>query len=669
MINCNPETVSTDYDTSDRLYFEPLTAEDVLEIIAAERRNGTLHGVIVQFGGQTSAQAGGTAGSRASAHTGHLAERHRPRRGPRPLQAIARPIGAAPAPPAASPRAGAGARHRGKDRLPDRDPALLCAGRPPPWKIVHDAPQLERYLARLLGDLDRPSELVVSDKRPLLIDRYLSDAIEVDVDCLADGTDTVIAGIMEHIEEAGIHSGDSACALPPHSLKPEIIAEISRQTRELALALQVGGLMNVQFAVKGGDIYVLEVNPRASRTVPFVAKVVGMPVAKIAARIMAGERLKSFNLVPPKLNHVGVKEAVFPFARFPGVDTVLGPEMKSTGEVMGIDRTFEIAFAKSQLGGGSRVAAQGHGVRVGARRRQGRAHPAGREGPDRSRLSGRRHVRDAALPGRAGGGGRPHPEGLRGAAQYRGRHPQRGDSAGLQHHRGGPRRWPTAARYGGLPSCIKCRITPLFQGPSLRRKESKPISGVISRVRTLPELFRLSLLRRPHRLSQFNKRFEGPRNWGRAPKESGPNRQELPTGGSGHIFGSCAGGSPAKGFSRRAQEPDWATGVGGRFTIAGLQSGFCPRSGLCLRCSASHVPPTDRRRRNAVVSTWCYSTGGTRRVGTRLVVTRTAPAWRPTIRHFGSNTVIGLPIKCCNTVQNSDAEDRRDRLEKLPHDG
>ncbi len=198
-----------------------------------------------------------------------------------------------------------------------------------------------------------------------MIDRYLTDAIEVDVDCLADGTDTYIAGIMEHIEEAGIHSGNSACSLPPHNLSAEIIAELDRQTRALALALKVGGLMNAQYAIKDGDIYVLEVNPRASRTVPFVAKVIGLPVAKIAARIMAGEALKSFNLEPQHFEpgaakHVGVKEAVFPFARFGDkVDTVLGPEMKSTGEVMGIDRDYNIAFAKSQLGGGTRVPKSG----------------------------------------------------------------------------------------------------------------------------------------------------------------------------------------------------------------------------------------------------------------------------------------------------------------------
>jgi carbamoyl-phosphate synthase large subunit len=205
----------------------------------------------------------------------------------------------------------------------------------------------------------------VSAKRPLLIDRYLSDAIEVDVDCLCDGTDVYIAGIMEHIEEAGIHSGDSACSLPPYSLSQGTIAELERQTRALALALDVGGLMNVQYAIKDGEIYVLEVNPRASRTVPFVAKVTGIPVAKIAARTMAGETLASFDLPPQRFEpdaarHIGVKEAVFPFARFgPAVDTVLGPEMKSTGEVMGIDHSFAIAFAKSQIGGGANLPREG----------------------------------------------------------------------------------------------------------------------------------------------------------------------------------------------------------------------------------------------------------------------------------------------------------------------
>jgi carbamoyl-phosphate synthase large subunit len=363
MVNCNPETVSTDYDTSDRLYFEPLTAEDVLEIIDTECSNGTLHGVIVQFGGQTPLK---------------LAE---------PLEKAKVPI------LGTSPDAIDLAEDRDRfkqllDRLKLRQadsgiatspekaraiaetigypivirPSYVLGGRG--MEIVHDAAHIDRYLVRLTADLDRPTELAVSERRPLLIDRYLTDAIEVDVDCLADGTDTYIAGIMEHIEEAGIHSGDSACSLPPYDLSSATIAELDRQTRALALALKVGGLMNVQYAIKGGDIYVLEVNPRASRTVPFVAKVIGLPVAKIAARIMAGEKLASFRLKPQNFEpgaarHVGVKEAVFPFARFPGVDTVLGPEMKSTGEVMGIARDYNVAFVKSQLGGGTRLPKKG----------------------------------------------------------------------------------------------------------------------------------------------------------------------------------------------------------------------------------------------------------------------------------------------------------------------
>jgi len=360
MINCNPETVSTDYDTSDRLYFEPLTAEDVIEIIDTERANGILHGVIVQFGGQTPLK---------------LAE---------PLERADVPI------LGTSPDAIDLAEDRDRfkqllDELKLRQPKSGIATSPekaqviaesigypivirPSYvlggramEIVHDAQQLDRYVARLAADLDRPSEFAVSEKRPLLIDRYLTDAVEVDVDCLADGEETYIAGIMEHIEEAGIHSGDSACSLPPHNLSAEVIAKLDRQTRALALALKVGGLMNAQYAIKDGDIYVLEVNPRASRTVPFVAKVTGIAAAKIAARIMAGEKLSSFKLKPQNFEpgaarHVGVKEAVFPFARFgAAVDTVLGPEMKSTGEVMGIDGDYNVAFVKSQLGGGTRL--------------------------------------------------------------------------------------------------------------------------------------------------------------------------------------------------------------------------------------------------------------------------------------------------------------------------
>ncbi len=346
MVNCNPETVSTDYDTSDRLYFEPLTAEDVLEIIRTEQQNGTVKGVIVQFGGQTplklaqALEAAGVPILGTSPDAIDLAEdRDRfnaliTRLGLRqPASAIARSPGEA--------RAKADAI--GYPVV--IRPSYVLGGRA--MEIVHDGTEVDRYVVRLSATLDRPSELVVSERRPLLIDRYLTDATEVDVDCLADGRDTFVAGIMEHIEEAGIHSGDSACSLPPHSLDAAMIAELERQTRDLALALGVVGLMNVQYAIKDGEVYVLEVNPRASRTVPFVAKVIGLPVAGLASRIMAGTPLSDLALSRPRPQHIAVKEAVFPFARFPGVDPVLGPEMRSTGEVMGIDADFSIAFAKS----------------------------------------------------------------------------------------------------------------------------------------------------------------------------------------------------------------------------------------------------------------------------------------------------------------------------------
>jgi carbamoyl-phosphate synthase large subunit len=358
MINCNPETVSTDYDTSDRLYFEPLTAEDVLEIIRTEQSNGKLKGVIVQFGGQTPLklaeplEEAGVPILGTSPDAIDLAEdRDRfkaliEKLGLRqPDSAIARTVGEAAA---AAERLGYPVVIR---------PSYVLGGRA--MEIVHDGAEIDRYVAKLSATLDSPSELIVSAKRPLLIDRYLADATEVDVDCLADGRDTFIAGIMEHIEEAGIHSGDSACSLPPHSLSPEIIAELERQTRELALALGVVGLMNVQYAIKGDSVYVLEVNPRASRTVPFVAKVIGMPVAAIASEVMAGKPLASFGLKPAKIDHIAVKEAVFPFARFPGVDPILGPEMRSTGEVMGLDRDFAVAFGKSQLGAGQTLPTAG----------------------------------------------------------------------------------------------------------------------------------------------------------------------------------------------------------------------------------------------------------------------------------------------------------------------
>ncbi|MCG5236819.1 carbamoyl-phosphate synthase large subunit [Xanthobacter oligotrophicus] len=370
MVNCNPETVSTDYDTSDRLYFEPLTAEDVLELIAREKTNGTLKGVIVQFGGQT------------------------------PLK-LAKALEDAEVPIlGTSPDAIDLAEDRDRfktllDRLKIRQPAngiaysveqaRLVAGdlgypmvvRPSyvlggrAMQIIREESQLGDYLLETLPGLvpqevkarypnDKTGQInTVLGKNPLLFDRYLSDAIEVDVDALCDGTDVFIAGIMEHIEEAGIHSGDSACSLPSYSLSPQILAALEKQTAAMALALGVVGLMNVQYAIKGDVIYVLEVNPRASRTVPFVAKVIGLPIAKIAARVMAGEKLAAFDLKRPQVAHIAIKEAVFPFARFPGVDTVLGPEMRSTGEVMGLDTDFGVAFAKSQLGGGTKVPKSG----------------------------------------------------------------------------------------------------------------------------------------------------------------------------------------------------------------------------------------------------------------------------------------------------------------------
>ncbi|ALK08665.1 carbamoyl-phosphate synthase large subunit [Blastochloris viridis] len=354
MINCNPETVSTDYDTSDRLYFEPLTTEDVTEILAREQTNGRLHGAIVQFGGQTplklaeSLEQANIPILGTSPDAIDLAEDRDRFKHLLDELGLKQPQNAIAVSPEDARAKAAGMGYPIVIR-----PSYVLGGRA--MEIVFDPAHLGRYLERLTRDLARPGELVVSDKRPLLLDRYLADAIEVDVDCLCDGTDTFVAGVMEHIEEAGIHSGDSACSLPPHSLSEATIAELERQTRAMALALNVGGLMNVQYAIKNGDIYVLEVNPRASRTVPFVAKVIGVPIAKIAARTMAGEKLKSFGLKRPKFAHVGVKEAVFPFARFPGVDTVLGPEMRSTGEVMGLDHDYAIAFAKSQIGSGTKV--------------------------------------------------------------------------------------------------------------------------------------------------------------------------------------------------------------------------------------------------------------------------------------------------------------------------
>ena len=349
MVNCNPETVSTDYDTSDRLYFEPLTGEDVLEIIRIEASAGELAGVIVQLGGQT------------------------------PLK-LARPLFEAGVPIlGTSPDAIDLAEDRERfqqliHKLHLRQPANDICIRPdearqkaqrigfplvirPSYvlggqamRIVHDASELDRFMI----ETDKLSKL-----GPILIDSYLQDAIEIDVDVVADGETVFIAGIMEHIEEAGIHSGDSACSLPPYTLGQAVLVEVRRAAEALARALEVKGLMNVQMAIKDNEVFIIEVNPRASRTVPFVAKAIGVPIAKIAARVMAGEELAAFSLVERPLGHVAVKEAVFPFARFPGVDLLLGPEMKSTGEVIGLDRDFGSAFAKSQLASGNLLPREG----------------------------------------------------------------------------------------------------------------------------------------------------------------------------------------------------------------------------------------------------------------------------------------------------------------------
>ncbi|MEM7300724.1 MAG: carbamoyl-phosphate synthase large subunit [Pseudomonadota bacterium] len=355
MVNCNPETVSTDYDTSDRLYFEPLTAEDVLEIVRTERAEGEFLGVIVQFGGQTplklanALEEAGVPILGTSPDAIDLAEdRDRFQKLlieldlKQPNNGIARSV------------------EEAKEIVADIGypvvirPSYVLGGRA--MEIVRSDAHFDRYITEAV---------TVSGTTPVLIDSYLTDAIEVDVDCLSDGDDTFICGIMEHIEEAGIHSGDSACSLPVHSLGESMLDELERQTKAMAKALNVVGLMNVQYAIKDDVIYVLEVNPRASRTVPFVAKTIGAPVARIAARTMAGDALETALSAygekprPRDLKHFAVKEAVFPFARFPGVDTVLGPEMRSTGEVMGLSPDYTLAFAKSQLGASNDLPKEG----------------------------------------------------------------------------------------------------------------------------------------------------------------------------------------------------------------------------------------------------------------------------------------------------------------------
>ncbi|MEN2712973.1 carbamoyl-phosphate synthase large subunit [Sphingomonas sp. NPDC092331] len=349
MVNCNPETVSTDYDTSDRLYFEPLTAEDVLEILHVEQSRGELMGVIVQFGGQTplnlakALEEAGIPILGTSPDAIDLAEdRER-------FADLVEKLGLK------QPANGLARTRDEAVKIAERigypvlmRPSYVLGGRA--MEIVDSTQQLDDYIQ---------TAVQVSGDSPVLIDQYLRDAVEVDVDAIADGTDVVVAGVLQHIEEAGVHSGDSACSIPPYSLPAEIIAEIERQTEALARALKVKGLMNIQFAVKDGEVYLIEVNPRASRTVPFVAKAIGIPVAKIASRVMAGEMLADLPKIDRDIDYIAVKEAVFPFNKFPGVDPVLSPEMKSTGEVMGIDLDFATSFAKAQLGAGTVLPSSG----------------------------------------------------------------------------------------------------------------------------------------------------------------------------------------------------------------------------------------------------------------------------------------------------------------------
>ena len=437
MVNCNPETVSTDYDTSDRLYFEPLTTEDVLEIVETEKSRGTVQGLIVQFGGQTPLKLAQPLADEGAPILGtsvdaiDLAE-DRDR-----FQALLRKIGLKQPDNtiAASPDAArAGAAKIGYPVM--LRPSYVLGGLA--MQIVHNEGELDDYITRISRALGGPSELAISDKKPLLVDCYLRDAIEVDVDAICDGEDVFVAGVMEHIEEAGVHSGDSACALPPYSLSKKLIDEIEAQTKKLALALDVRGLINIQFAVKDDEIFILEANPRASRTAPFVAKAINRPIAAAAAKVMAGMKLSELKLDRPSKKHVAVKEAVFPFARFPGVDPVLGPEMRSTGEVMGLDESFVAAFAKSQIASGINLPVEGCCF-ISVKNADKPALVAGRrKRPDRTWLprdGDRRHRR---LPHRQGHRSAEGQQGRRGPAAHRRRHEERRSPARLQHDRRRP---------------------------------------------------------------------------------------------------------------------------------------------------------------------------------------------------------------------------------------
>ena len=425
MVNCNPETVSTDYDTSDRLYFEPLTLEDVLNVVEKERPLG----VIVQFGGQTPLklavplQAAGVPILGTSPDAIDCAEdRQR-------FSALLTELGLNQA-------AGATARSLEEARAIAAAigypvlvrPSYVLGGRA--MRLVHDDQDLDAYMREAV---------TVSPEHPVLIDKFLEDSLEIDVDAVADGERVVVGGVMEHVEKAGIHSGDAACALPPYSLGDDQIHALRAQTKAMARALNVVGLINVQFAIRNDTIYVLEVNPRASRTVPFVSKVIGVPLAKIATRAMLGHGIADVaDLEERALPHIAVKEAVFPFIKFPGVDMILGPEMKSTGEVMGIDVDFRQAYLKAQLAADSRHSRLGQGLHL---RQEPRQAPPGAPGqaPGGHGLlaGGHRGHRAGPRAARHGRGDRPQGRG-RAPPQRPRLHEAGGDRPRLQHARGRP---------------------------------------------------------------------------------------------------------------------------------------------------------------------------------------------------------------------------------------